>query len=392
MKNTILIICLLLLTQIVCAQKHIYFIKARPIPDEIESYKRDSTQILRLESNTLQFVQEICSTNFQILGISNNYNCGVITIVKKGCDNQLPEHLFDKESISIITFPQRICLSEMKFEGDYNSDGVYLVGNALYKVISTEDKNTLIAKNLITLTDSIIEPNANSKIQCGGDSYFYYNDYCLIPNASFYKYFSNCELCPYRQIRAYIIDKNQIVYSNPDTLYNSKRFAYYSYVTNSLGEFSVQGQLSSINAFGTWLVGNAYYSDKETNGHKVSAGEETRASLWNNDWYSTTERYEFPEAPNYGLRGYTVDDCFRDNGIYSPGIMYLYNTISGHKIDLVTNEGDSQILLVDSNRVYYRVNDEIFVRSIINNERLGPPELLVKDRIVVDIHWAFIAE
>ena len=51
-----------------------------------------------------------------------------------------------------------------------------------------------------------------------------------------------------------------------------------------------------------------------------------------------------------------------------------------------------QILLVDINRVYYRVNDEIFVRSIINNEHLGPPELLVKDRIVVDIHWAFIAE
>jgi hypothetical protein len=339
----------------------------------------------------LQFVQDVCSTNFQILGISNNYNCGVITIVKKGCDTQMPEHLFGKESISIITFPKKICLSEINIEGDYNSDGVYLVGNSLYKVISTEDKEALIAKNLNTLTDSIIEPNENTKIQCGGDSYFYYNDYCLIPNTSFYKYFSDCEFCPYSQIRAYIIDKHQIVYSIPESIHNSKNFVYYSYDTNSWGKFSIPGQLSSINAFGVWLVGNIYYSDKETNGHKISSGEDTRVSLWNNDWYSISERYEFPEYPNYGLRGYTVDDCFRDNGIYSPGIMYLYNTISGNKIDLVTNEGDSQILLVNDNKVYYRVNDEIFVRSIINDERLGPPELLVKNRIIVDIHWAFIA-
>jgi hypothetical protein len=58
---------------------------------------------------------------------------------------------------------------------------------------------------------------------------------------------------------------------------------------------------------------------------------------------------------------------------------------------LVAGQGDSEILLVQDETVYYRVFDAIYKAAIIDGKSLGEPELLVKDgQIVPQIHWAFL--
>ncbi len=57
-----------------------------------------------------------------------------------------------------------------------------------------------------------------------------------------------------------------------------------------------------------------------------------------------------------------------------------------------TGHGDSEVLLVQDDIVYYRVNDKIFKAPIIKGETLGEAKLLIQDERVPDIHWAFISK
>jgi hypothetical protein len=89
----------------------------------------------------------------------------------------------------------------------------------------------------------------------------------------------------------------------------------------------------------------------------------------------------------------SFDEMAQNYGFYRPGILYLFNTDTEKYIEWNTGQGDSEILLVQDEMVYYRVFDEIYKAAIINGEALDKPELLVKDnQTVPQIHWAFIGQ
>ena len=75
--------------------------------------------------------------------------------------------------------------------------------------------------------------------------------------------------------------------------------------------------------------------------------------------------------------------------MYFPGILFLYDIRTGKKYTIETNQGDSEILLVEEGIMYYRVNDRI-LKAKIGKESIGEPELVVEGEIVPDIHWAFM--
>lgn len=109
-------------------------------------------------------------------------------------------------------------------------------------------------------------------------------------------------------------------------------------------------------------------------------------------------------APNRGLEspgrqgrsltevtpGYTVDELFQDNDDrYFPGILFLYNSLNGRSYRIQTGQGDSEALLVDGDRVYYRVNTSLY-QATIAGDSISDTKLLIKDDSISQVHWAFI--
>ncbi len=112
------------------------------------------------------------------------------------------------------------------------------------------------------------------------------------------------------------------------------------------------------------------------------------------------DAHYFPDpqkSPGRALRdsaklGYQYVYYSINTNVYTPGILYLLNLNTLKYIEWETGQGDSEILLVEDEIVYYRVFDQIYKVKIINGEKLGKPVLFAKDTQVVPfIHWAFIS-
>jgi hypothetical protein len=139
-------------------------------------------------------------------------------------------------------------------------------------------------------------------------------------------------------------------------------------------DIELKGNASSVQAWGYWFAG------------AVAVGARGNVYFQNNP------------SPGKAARDSVYMECSFDEmaqnyGFYRPGILYLFNTDTHKYIEWNTGQGDSEILLVQEEMVYYRVFDEIYKAVIINGEALDKPELLVKDnQTVPQIHWAFIGQ
>jgi hypothetical protein len=139
-------------------------------------------------------------------------------------------------------------------------------------------------------------------------------------------------------------------------------------------DIELKGNASSVQVWEYWLAGavvvgtrgNVYFQNT------LSPGKATRDSV-------------YMEC--------SFDEMAQNYGFYRPGILYLFNTDTENYIEWNTGQGDSEILLVQDETVYYRVFDAIYKAPIENGEKLGKSELLVKDNQVVPyIHWAFFGQ
>ncbi|MDR1203603.1 MAG: hypothetical protein LBL58_18500 [Tannerellaceae bacterium] len=142
-------------------------------------------------------------------------------------------------------------------------------------------------------------------------------------------------------------------------------------------EYTLKGNSTTVRSNGHWLFGT------------VKDGRDRR-----------TKYFPQKESPGRAVRdsahlSFSFDDRVfgRGGNLYSPGILYLFNVDTKKYIEWHTNQGDSEILLVQEKTVYYRIFDAIYKALIINGERLEEPELLVKDnQLVPFIHWAFLGK
>jgi hypothetical protein len=150
--------------------------------------------------------------------------------------------------------------------------------------------------------------------------------------------------------------------------------ALYNKDKDTWSDIELKGNAPSIMTYGSWLAGfvqDEYNQDTRYVPHKVSPGKEIRDSIFMENSFDEQAESHF----------------------YRPGILYLFNTDTGKYIEWNTHQGDSDILLLQDETVYYRVFDAIYKMSIINGESLGKPELLAKDnQIVPQIHWAFVGK
>lgn len=75
---------------------------------------------------------------------------------------------------------------------------------------------------------------------------------------------------------------------------------------------------------------------------------------------------------------------------YYPGILIAIDTRNGRTWQIATNQGDSELLLVDNTTVYYRVNDRILKAELLEGGRVSPPVQLAQHDDLRDAHWAFL--
>ena len=85
----------------------------------------------------------------------------------------------------------------------------------------------------------------------------------------------------------------------------------------------------------------------------------------------------------------TVDDLFNGMSAVFPGELLICNALSGVQMRISTGQGDSEVLLVTDDKVFYRVNDEIYSAAILDGA-LGNPVRLAASGEVVQAHWAFL--
>jgi len=56
---------------------------------------------------------------------------------------------------------------------------------------------------------------------------------------------------------------------------------------------------------------------------------------------------------------------------------------------IVTNEEDSEVLLVDGETIYYRVNNKLYSSTAGTSGQM-PGRLIATDDRIRDAHWAFM--
>jgi hypothetical protein len=76
-----------------------------------------------------------------------------------------------------------------------------------------------------------------------------------------------------------------------------------------------------------------------------------------------------------------------DEAVY-PGRLYLYDVDTERVHKITTNQGDSEVLLVENSTVYYRVSDRVY-SAPITDSGVGPARLVAQAEEIRDAHWAF---
>jgi hypothetical protein len=70
-------------------------------------------------------------------------------------------------------------------------------------------------------------------------------------------------------------------------------------------------------------------------------------------------------------------------------MLYVYDIETEHFFPITTNQGDSEVLLIEDGVVYYRSADQLF-SSTIGDKGLGTPRLIAQDEAILDAHHSFI--
>jgi hypothetical protein len=159
-------------------------------------------------------------------------------------------------------------------------------------------------------------------------------------------------------------------------------FYIYDKKTAAWHNVKIEGGGVSIRGFGPWVAAARAdrkraigVSESDPRAEPVSPGAVFRNRILNP---KVRERNQTP-----------LETLFQNVPYYFPGELYLYNVRSRQKYTIQTGQGDSEILLVADDTVYYRVNDTLY-KARIEQSVVGSPVKILTDDSVQLAHWAFL--
>jgi hypothetical protein len=77
------------------------------------------------------------------------------------------------------------------------------------------------------------------------------------------------------------------------------------------------------------------------------------------------------------------------SGVSFRAAFTFYDVDTGNVYMIATNQGDSEIILVEGTTVYYRVSDRLYSAQV-TEKGIGTAKLLATNEAIRDAHWAFI--
>jgi hypothetical protein len=89
-----------------------------------------------------------------------------------------------------------------------------------------------------------------------------------------------------------------------------------------------------------------------------------------------------------GTMGPNMERTFDEAASVYPGRLHVYNIYTEKLFTITTNQGDSEILLIEDNTVYYRVSNRLYTAPITDSG-IGAATLIATDEAIRDAHWAF---
>ena len=135
-----------------------------------------------------------------------------------------------------------------------------------------------------------------------------------------------------------------------------------------------EGRITCLRGFGRYLTGLESRDDRTP---KDRIGHGLQKSPGRERWADHDSRW----GP--ALEG-------RLSGTHSyPGVLYVYDVDTEYLYTIRTNQGDSEVLLIDGRNVYYRAADQLF-SAVIGERSIGPARLITTDDAIRDAHWAFV--
>jgi hypothetical protein len=151
---------------------------------------------------------------------------------------------------------------------------------------------------------------------------------------------------------------------------DTSRVFVHDRASNQWKVIRVEGNAPRTRLFGTWLTAAVTSWNP---GHAPNPGRDDERS-------EATDRLPDIQSRYRATSG---------SGQYSiPGILVLQNLADDRRIRIVTRKEDSEILNVNGDTVFYRVNDTIYQARIAGSQ-LQDPSVVVKDEDVPEVHWIF---
>jgi hypothetical protein len=87
--------------------------------------------------------------------------------------------------------------------------------------------------------------------------------------------------------------------------------------------------------------------------------------------------------------GPPISGLFAESYAVFPGCLYLYNVATDRVYSIATNQGDSEVLLVENGVVYYRASGRLY-SAAVTETGLGPSRRLATSDVIRNAHWAFL--
>jgi hypothetical protein len=392
----------LLLASNTYSQEKLFFLKATPVDDPYLYSVEIPAALLKYNKDSMKLneVVNLATYENRIKDIRYYYDSKRIVILKETKKYIENLYILNTNKFDSLIYQPIICPKPYKYTGFKvfeKLDESFLCIECFTKGLEKTD--FLKGINLVNYAEKEFFADDYKRIILSGTAYYiersdYQNIYTEPSNGNLrIPVVSNIDNRPVfplmlpdslqlrkkEMLNIIINNKNQFILYLSSTGHINNRIGsttliIYDYNKKNWYKKQINGNYPNITSYGKWLAGVVYeYTGMNEGTFKESPGKEARAKLNSKNPFNADERFAYFH-------------------IYSPGKLYLFNTHTQKHIEWVTNQGDSEILLVQDDTVYYRINDEIYKALILKGEKLGKSELLIRDPQVLDIHWAFISK